>query len=190
MKALIKCVFIVTGICLLMTCSKTDEFLNNNRDDNALKSTTKTVTVPFKANFSVWDHSNYENNSCGANPLRFLTMEGFGPATHLGKMTTTITFCCNTETGYYYNTTGTFIAANGEELFFEIPEGHIIPNVGDNSDYYQKKFNDRMIFTGGTGRFNGATGDAFTNAYVHDGTDEWRTDFFSTGTLILPKGKQ
>ena len=167
-------------------------FLNNNRDENALKSTIKTVTVPFtKANFSVWDHSNYENNSCGAKPLRFLTMEGFGPATHLGKMTTTITFCCNTETGYYYNTTGSFIGANGDELIFEIPEGHIIPNVGDNSDYYQTKFNDRMIFKGGTGRFDGATGEAFTNAYVHEGPDEWRTDFFfSTGNLILLKGKQ
>jgi hypothetical protein len=190
MKALIKRILMAAGIGMLMTCTNTDEFLNNNREENALKSTVKTVSVPFKANFSVWDHSDYENNSCGAKPHRFLTMEGFGPATHLGKMTTTITFCCNTETGYYYNTSGTFIAANGEELFFEIPEGHIIPNAGDNSDYYQKKFNDRMIFKGGTGKFDGAAGEAYTNAYIHDGNDEWRTDFFSTGTLILQKGKQ
>ena len=101
MKALVKFVFITAGICLLMTCAKTDEFLNNNQDDNALKSTTKKVTVPFKANFSVWDHSDYTDNSCGGDPVFFLTMEGFGPATHLGKMTTTITFCCNIITGYY-----------------------------------------------------------------------------------------
>ncbi len=190
MKTLIKCVFIVAGICLLMTCSKTDEYLNNNQDDNALKSATKTVTVPFKANFSVWDHSDNTNNSCGGKPVFFLTMEGFGPATHLGKMTTRMTFCCNTETGYYYNTTGSFVGANGDILFFEIPEGQIIVNEQDNSYYYQTRFNDRIIFTGGTGRFEGATGEAFTNAYVHDGTDEWRTDFFSTGTLTLLKGKQ
>jgi hypothetical protein len=190
MKALVKCIIVAAGICFLMTCSNTDEFLNNNQDNNSLKSTTKTVTVPFKANFSVWDHSDYSDNSCGGFPVFFLTMKGYGPATHLGKMTTTMTFCCNTETGYYYNTTGSFISANGDELFFEIPEGQIIPNEGDNSYYYQTKFNDRIIFTGGTGRFAGATGEAYTNAYVHDGTDEWRTDFFSTGTLTLVNGKQ
>lgn len=46
-----------------------------------------------------------------------------------------------------------------------------------------------MTFTGGTGRFEGASGEAMTNAFVHDGTDEWRTDFFPAGNLILVKGK-
>jgi hypothetical protein len=190
MKALIKYVFSAACISLLISCTKTDEFLNNSQDNNALKNTTRTVTVPFKANFSVWDHSDYTNNSCGGNNVFFLTMKGFGPATHLGKMTATMTFCCNTKTGFYYNTIGNFIADNGDQLFFEIPQGQIIPNEKNNSDYYQTRFNDRIIFTGGTGRFDGATGEALTNAYVHDGTDEWRTDFFTTGTLSLLKGKQ
>jgi hypothetical protein len=189
MKALINYIFMVAGIWLLMTCSKADELLNNNQVDGSLKSTTPTLTVPFKANFSVWDRSDYKNNSCGGGPVYFLTMKGFGPSVPLGKMTTTITYCCNTKTGYYYNTIGTFIAANKDVLFFEIPEGHIIHNEEDNSDYYQTRFNDRIIFTGGTGRFEDATGEALTNAYVHNGPDEWRTDFFSTGTLILQKDK-
>ena len=189
MKALLKYVFIVAGFCLLMTCSKSDEYLNNSQDGNSLKSTFKTVTLPFKANFSVWDHSDNTDISCGGAPVIRLTMEGFGPATHLGKMTTRITFCYNTKTGNYYNTTGSFMGANGDELFFEIPEGQIILNEQDNSDYYQTRFNDRIFFTGGTGKFKGATGEAYSNAYVHDGTDEWRTDFFSTGTITLIKGK-
>jgi hypothetical protein len=190
MKALIKQVFITACFCLLMACTKTDEFLNNSQDNNELKSSTRTVTVPFKANFSVWDRSDYTNNSCGGNHSVFLIMKGSGPATHLGKMTTTMTFCCNTQTGYYYNTTGNFIAENGDQLFFEIPEGQIIPNKNDNSYYYQKRFNDRMIFMGGTGKFEGATGEALTNAYVHDGRDEWRADFFTIGTLTILTGKQ
>jgi len=101
-----------------------------------------------------------------------------------------MTFCCDVTTGYYYNTVGSFVAANGDVLDFTIPEGQIVPNDEDNSAYYQTKFNDPIIFTGGTGRFEGASGMAYTHAYVHDGADEWRTDFFSKGTLILVKGKR
>lgn len=52
--------------------------------------------------------------------------------------------------------------------------------------------------TSDAGRFEDASGEAKTHAYVHLPTDEyrhkgdelWRTDFFSTGTLILKKGKR
>jgi hypothetical protein len=87
------------------------------------------------------------------------------------------------------------VAANGDELYGEIPEGQIYPNTGDNSDYYQNWFDDPGFFTGGTGRFAGASGTWTTDAWVHDdsdgpgGPDEWRTDFFGKGTLTLKKGK-
>jgi len=193
MKTLKKFLFIAACISLLTTCSKPDEFIGDNLSGNDLKCAKldpKTVKVPFKAKFSVWDKSDYTDNSCGGYPVFFLTMEGHGTTTHLGHITTKMTFCCNVITGEYYNTIGSFVAANGDQLFFEIPVGKIIPNDEDNSAYYQTKFNDPMIFTGGTGRFKGATGSGSTNAYVHDGTDEWRTDFFSTATLTLVKGKQ
>ena len=149
-----------------------------------------TVAVPFKARFSVWDHSDYTDMQCGGFPNFLLTMEGAGTATHLGKFTTRITFCVNVFTNEYWDTEGSLVAANGDELFIEIPTGQIVDNEGDDSDYYQTKFNDPALFVGGTGRFEGATGSWQTNAFVHDGTDEWRTDFFSTGTLILEKGKR
>jgi len=154
------------------------------------------ASVPLKADFSVWDHSDYTDPYCGGFPVLFLTMEGDGNITHLGKMTTTMTFCNDVTTGHYYDTDVIFIAANGDELYASIPEGQIVPNEEDNSSYYQAKFNDPMIFTGGTGRFDGASGEALTNAYVHndedgpEGPDVWRIDFFSTGTLVLVKGKR
>jgi hypothetical protein len=76
-------------------------------------------------------------------------------------------------------------------LYNEVPEGQIFDNEGDNSSYYQIRFDDPIIITGGTGRFKDATGvDLTTNAFVHDGADEWRTDFLSEGTLILKRGKR
>jgi len=194
MKTFKKLLFLFAAISLLISCSKSDDmFLNDDPIEGNLKSARNEpvmVSVPFKADLSVWDHSDYTDPSCGGFPVLFLTMEGSGNITHLGKMTTKMTFCNNTSTGYYYDTDVIFIAANGDELYASIPEGQIVPNEEDNSTYYVAKFNDPMYFTGGTGRFEGASGEALTNAYVHAGTDEWRTDFFSTGTLILVKGKK
>jgi len=200
MKTLKALLFLFAGIGLLISCSKSDEILpmDDPLGSNLKRAMNKTVevSVPFKADFSVWDHSDYTDQSCGGYPVFLLTMEGDGHITHLGKMTTRMTFCCDVTTGYYYDTEAIFVAANGDELYAAIPEGQIIPNDEDNSSYYQTKFNDPIIFTGGTGRFEGASGEAESHAYVHndadgpDGPDEWRTDFFSTGTLILVKGKR
>jgi len=148
------------------------------------------VTVPFKADFSVWSKTDYTDRRCGDHPNYFLTMEGHGNATHLGKVTVRFTFCCNVATGAYWGTEATFVAANGEELWLTIPQGQIYPNFGDNSHYYQTRFDDPMPIVGGTGRFQGATGYLTTNAWVHDGTDEWRTDFFPKGTLTMVQGRK
>ena len=69
-----------------------------------------------------------------------------------------------------------------------IPLAHCRKQAVINSN--QTCLNDPIIFTGGSGRFEGAEGMAYTNAFVHDGADEWRTDFFSTGSLTLVKGKR
>lgn len=194
MRTIIRLLFLFAGIGLLISCSKYDDplMIDDPLDSNFKSAGHESVmvSVPFKANYSVWDISDYSDPSCGGSPVYFLTMEGSGNISHLGKITTRMTFCCDVTTGYYYNTVGSFVAANGDELFFEVPEGQIVPNDEDNSSYYQTKFNDYMIFIGGTGRFEGASGDAYSNAYVHNGDDEWRTDFFSKGTLILAKGKR
>ena len=179
-------------IFLAFSCTKEDPIELNHFNSKLKKDNNKPVlvSVPFKADFSVWDKSDYTDPSCGGYPVFVASMEGGGNTSHLGKMTVSMSFCVDITTGYYYDTVGTFVAANGDKLFIEIPEGQIIPNDEDNSSYYQTKFNDKMYFIGGTGRFEGASGEAMSNAYVHDGLDEWRTDFFSEGTLILIKGKR
>ena len=193
MKTLRKLLFLLAGIGLLISCSKSDDMLPiDDLQEGTLKSANAEpvmVTVPFKADFSVWDQSDGTDPRCEPN-LVFLTMVGDGNINHIGKMTTRMTFCLDISTLYYYYTEGSFVAANGDELWFEIPVGQIVLNDGDNSSYYQTRFNDPVFFTGGTGRFVGASGEAMTNAYVHDGEDEWRTYFFSTGTLILIIGKR
>ena len=185
----------ILGLLLFACQTDSEEFyLENDSQSNTVEKKgndgSLMVYVPFKADFSVWDKSDYSDNRCGEPPLFYLTMVGNGNINHLGKMTTLMNFCLDGSTGHYYDTIGIFVAANGDELHFVVPEGFIMPNEGDNSSYYQSWFNDPIYFTGGTGRFKDASGEAKTNAWVHDGTDEWRTDFFSEGTLILKRGKR
>jgi len=193
--------FLVAGIGLLVSCSKSDEMLfADDPLESSLKNAkveSKTVMVPFKAHFTVWDHSDYSDPACGGAPVFYLTMLGDGNINHMGLITTKMNFCLDGLTGEYWDTECIFVAANGDELYASIPLGIVIPNEGENSDYYSSRFDDDMYFTGGTGRFEGASGSAKTNAFVHDASDVykhkgdevWHTDFFSTGELILVKGK-
>lgn len=174
--------FILLVICLSLMGGCSEYFMENGKSNLKI--------VPFKADFTVYNHSDITDRSCGDMPIFFLTMQGEGNITQMGKITTTMTFCNNMDDGSYWGTTGWFVAANGDTLFFEIPEGQILPNDESNSDYYQAKFNDPMYFTGGTGKYEGASGMAMTKAYVHDVPEEWHTDFFSTGKLILVKNKK
>jgi hypothetical protein len=198
MKTLLKIFFLMAVISLVAGCNK-DALFEDQPTEPQLKKAQVEVIVPFKADFTVWDHSDYTDLTCGGFPIFHLTMIGEGVATHLGKLSTTMTFCCNVQTGEYGNTSVIFIAANGDELYASTPIGYIVPNDEENSNRYGAKFNDPMYFTGGTGRFEGASGMAMTNAYVHDpdrdeyvkkGDEVWHTDFFSEGTITLKKGNK
>ena len=148
----------------------------------------------FKADF--YTLRNYDSvGICTEDPyISFNYQVGEGNGTHLGRFTTTMSFC---GAGFEYkNGVGVFVAANGDELYFWIPSpgevGYIIPYVHPVYDF---QFQDPFTFNGGSGRFEGTSGGGYTNSFVDlfddDGNfiPEHRTDHEWTGTLILPKKK-
>ena len=186
-------------MCLCLACSET--FDDETADD--LKSghlgshkdgDMKMVHVPFKAEFTVWHAAPPgSGEACDEGWFRE-TMEGSGDISHLGEITTFMTFCVNlSNLSYAFTEWGYFVAANGDMLYVNIPEGQIIP--APVMDGYHAYFNDTMFFMGGTGRFEGASGYALTNAHPFFDNpateeDEFYTDFFSEGILKLKKGKK
>lgn len=157
------------------------------------------VTMPFKTDLTVWNYSDYSDESCGGFPNFKLTMLGEGTSTHLGKLSISFIFCCNVQTDEYRDTEVVYTAANGDELYAYITKGDIVTNMEENANRYGTRFNDKMEFTGGTGRFEGASGMAMTNAFVHDpsedeyvkkGDEVWHADFFSYGEITLKKGER
>ena len=200
MKTLSKLLLVVFSLLFVFSCSKSqDDILSPDLKSGNLGADesheSKTVTVPFKADFTVWHAAPTGSGEvCDMpNALFRETMAGSGEITHLGKITTWMTFCVLGDLSYTFTELGYFVAANGDSLFIDIPHGQIIPG-GSDLEGYSAYFNDTMYFVGGTGRFDGASGYALTNAYpVFDDDqtpeDEFFTDFFSEGTLTLVKGK-
>ena len=146
----------------------------------------------FKARFyTKRDYSETGDGFCTEDPfLNFNYQVGGGNGTHLGKFDIVISFCGND--GFdYKNGEGTFTAANGDELYVLIPSegviGHILPIVHPK---YELFFETPFELNGGTGRFEGVTGNGITESYVDLFDDEGnfilehQTDHVWTGTIV------
>ena len=102
--------------------------------------------------------------------------EGVGTATHLGVITVerTATLTATSTPGIFdFNGQATLTAASGEKLFSTIT-GTLNANVGHADLIYQ--------WTGGTGRFEHATGTTFWSVDVYAATGEY--DVVANGQII------
>jgi hypothetical protein len=149
------------------------------------------VSKPFRASLFTGIAGLAPDPACG-DPPRFLnTQVGEGEATHLGRFSVVITFCIDAtdvlddgqltegESLPYDQGVGTLIAANGDELYLSI-SGAVLPSDHPDFDF---EFHDPFSFTGGTGRFEGATGGGSTDSYVDQAAD--RTEHDWTGRLVI-----
>lgn len=71
--------------------------------------------------------------------------------------------------GTYCDGLGTFVAENGDKLYFLVKGRQMIPNTGENCHILDTCFNDPAEFIGGTGKFTGATGFFYINAFIYNG---------------------
>jgi len=149
----------------------------------------KNVTLPFKAKFYTEEFS-FVMPSDDCDPGSGLnTQKGEGTATHLGFFTTVMPFCINVTDdfgAYSFVENGRFVTANGDELWFTVTDGQVFPSSELDPPYFAY-FRDPFVFTGGTGRFEGATGGGYTDSYVVDGG--FHTDHEWTGEVTLRRGR-
>lgn len=188
MKTLKRLLFFIAGIGLLVACSKSDHFWGDEPLGRTTDPETVTVTVPFSAEF-VTSNSMLELSRCTGEYIVGFVAEGPGTSTHLGNIMFHGEFCVNGLTLEYYDAVCSFVAANGDKLFL-ISGGQMLPADENDPPYYALKWNDPFTFTGGTGRFEGASGGGFTHSYNSNIPGDEVSHHLWTGTITLVKGKQ
>lgn len=152
--------FCVAFIILLSACSKSDGYAKkilSNKNHNY-----ESVSLPINAYFYLNNKSVQDKYMKGF----FVTLQGFGVASHLGPMMANLSLYFQFDSLNYYHTTGAFVAINGDAIFFEIPTGRLILNDESSQTYYPVEFNDPIFLSGGLGRFAGIKGSGYLHGFV------------------------
>ena len=185
-------------ISLTAGCNKTDDqFLDESVE---LKSAQPhEVTVPFEVNLlGEITNMDFEAQECidEGYAIRVI-VETSGNATHMGKVSLTFDFCTagppdpNIPGSFYTYaaSSSVLIAANGDKLFL-YGEGSsgIIGRTDDHPDYVTDYWRGNITITGGTGRFEGASGELKSDDYCTN-IDDY-THHHWTGSITLVKGKR
>ena len=156
--------------------------------------------LPFKAKFFTIKSDPVNGEDEGkcmdeSHPL-FNLQIGAGKGTHLGKFDIKLWFCGSADFSYKGGE-GSFVAANGDELYFHAPSSGVMGQVHPlpfEHPVYDHYFVDPFEFVGGTGRFSGATGMGYTLSFVNifdaDNGNAYipahQTDHRWYGKLVLP----
>lgn len=137
--------------------------------------------LALRAEFTTSLTPTSETGNCNEPFVFYNNQEGGGSVEGFGTFTTKINFCVNPNTFEYVDGVGAFFMANGDELYFTVA-GQVLPSSDPDFDF---EFNDPFIITGGTGRFEGATGNGTTASKVKFLENGDQTQHVWEGTLIL-----
>jgi hypothetical protein len=182
-------------VALLLGCNNEEvlEFDNANikaeitsKDD--VKSS-KSITLGFNLVFTGnYDYMGPDEAKCGSfPPMVNVINTGEGTGTHFGKMTSHFDFCVDLRDSSYPNgfEEAYFMDENGDKLFVYV-EGFVLGGrVPGMPNYASSYFKDPFVITGGTGRFEGATGSGMTNDY-NSNKDDYSHHHW-TGKITLLK---
>ncbi|MBW6536117.1 MAG: hypothetical protein K0B11_14005 [Mariniphaga sp.] len=199
MKTLLKIFFFAALTGLLAGCNKTDAFIDDETVE--LKKAQVEVTVPFIADL-VGDYVGFffpgdVGFECDEIFNCRVLIDAQGTATHMGKIESHFNFCaCGPDDpeiegpdSKYGPTDLCFTAANGDKLFLScggsVVDGRLPHHPEDVNSYWH----DPFVITGGTGKFEGATGSGWTDDYNRDSYPANSFHHWS-GEITLVKGKK
>lgn len=189
MKNLLK-LSTLLAVIMLMTCS--NEALDSFSEENQ-EIAYKMVEVPFTVDYVgtyLYGPFGIPTDKCDINVF----VEGEGTGTHVGKSMIHFDFCVTPyftpdgqlDHGDYGNSDAYIVAANGDMLFVSV-EGTVYPGrLDDHPEHVVSYWRDPFVITGGTGRFEGATGGGMTDDY--NSSEDTNSHHHWEGTISLQVG--
>jgi hypothetical protein len=200
MKNLKEFLMVVFCLSLCFACSDLGDDPINDLKSGKLGASkdgeSKMVTVPFKSAFvGTYTYGKFgETNPNPKCPIN-VVVDGIGTGTHVGNSTVYFDFCVNPIfegenfiRGEYGNSYSYIVAANGDTLFVS-SEGAVLPGrLDDHPEYVVSYWRDPFIISGGTGRFEGATGSGISDDY--NSSEDDNSHHHWEGTITMVKGKR
>jgi hypothetical protein len=198
MKTLLKIFFLIAVFSLLAGFNKIDDF--KATEELQLKNAqTNEVTLPFEVNLlgEITSLDSVTKECIDEDYAYHVIVESNGTATHMGKVSLTFDFCTAgppdpTIPGCFYTyaaSSSELIAANGDKLFLYNDGGSgILGRTDDHHEYVTDYWGGIQKITGGTGRFEGASGELLMDDYCTN-IDDY-THHHWTGEITLAKGKK
>ena len=174
---------------LVTGCTRSDDLEFDNATSSK-KGVEKDLTMGFNLVFTGDYIYQGPDAECGDFPpyVRVIN-EGEGTGTHFGKVKSYFDFCVDVRDSSYPN--GRIIAyfedENGDKLFVEVGGFVLGGRVPGMPSFATSYFKDPFVITGGTGRFEGATGQGMTNDY-NSSKDPFSHHHW-TGKITMKKAK-
>jgi hypothetical protein len=147
-------------------------------------------TVPFHAEFTgTYTAIVPDSILCGPGVGLNVTVDGTGTGEPTGNFTIHFNFCVDS-LGYYpgNHIVGEIVTETGDSLYVKCAGQVIEGKAEDHPDYVVSYWRDPFEILGGTGKFEGATGEGTTDDY--NSSEDPNSHHHWMGTITLQKGKK
>ena len=146
-----------------------------------------TKTVPFDVEFTgTYNLVEPDSLLCGPGWAHII-VDCSGTGTPLGNFTGHFDFCADWEEGYYPGARiiAYMVAENGDTLFVKC-EGQVLEGrLEDHPEYVVDYWRDPFEITGGTGKYEGATGEGMSDDY--DSSEDENSHHHWKGTITMKR---
>ncbi|HYX05350.1 MAG TPA: hypothetical protein VE912_01320 [Bacteroidales bacterium] len=195
MKTTVKLSVMLLAMVFIFSCSKTED----NKTITGPPSSNLYMAIPFCANLTgectILDTDNVPCQDEGYGC--YTEIVACGNCSELGNISTTMKYCScgpDDETipgsdSKYEGGAYVLETANGNLLFLTSNGGSVIEGrTKDHPDLVKSYWQEKMQIVGGTGKYEGATGEINVNGY-YSSMDQY-THHEWTGTVYVPRDRE
>jgi hypothetical protein len=189
MKNVKTLLLLTTALCLMISCGRSD---TTSKGDSLKKGKAKMVTLPFDVtatcNYTYVGPDTLPVPKCVA-PLNVwrAIVDGKGTGTPVGDFTVHFDFCGDSLSNYG-NTEAYMALSDGDTLFVSGAGRVIEGRLDDHPAFVVSYWRDPFVILGGTGKYEGATGEIITDDY--NSSEDPNSHHHWKGTITMKKGKQ
>ena len=157
---------LTAALCLIISCGRVDK---SSKRVSQKKGKTETVTLPFEVtatcNYTYGGPDTLPVPKC-TDPLNAwrAVVDGEGTGTPVGDFIIHFDFCGDTA-GNYGNCDAYMALSDGDTLFISASGRVIDGRLDDHPSFVTSYWKDPVVIAGGTGRYEGVTGDIVSDDY-------------------------